>query len=131
MRAGDAIGPERIVPAADVPRRYAEVSGDFNPVHLDPEYAEAAGLPGVILHGLWTMAQLARVDLAAAGGDPARLERLSVEFRSAGLPEREIAVAATVRDVRDGRALVEHDVRQDRRRLVRRARAEIALDPGA
>ena len=41
--------------------RYAGASGDFNPIHLDDEFARSVGLPGRILHGLWTMAQVARV----------------------------------------------------------------------
>ena len=40
--------------------RYAGASGDFNPIHIDEEFARAVGLPGRILHGLWTMAQVAR-----------------------------------------------------------------------
>ena len=39
---------------------YAGASGDFNPIHIDDEFARSVGLPGRILHGLWTMAQVAR-----------------------------------------------------------------------
>jgi acyl dehydratase len=65
----------------DMPARYAEASGDHNPIHLDDEVARKAGLPGVILHGLCTMA-LAQRDLVArlCGGDPLRLRSLSVRF---------------------------------------------------
>ena len=48
--------------------RYAGASGDFNPIHIDEEFARAVGLPGRILHGLWTMAQVARAQTEAAGG---------------------------------------------------------------
>ena len=71
--------------------RYAGASGDFNPIHIDEEFARAVGLPGRILHGLWTMAQVARAQTEAAGG-PDRLKRLSVQFRGMGLPEQEIIV---------------------------------------
>lgn len=64
----------------DLPRRYADASGDHNPIHLDDAVARAAGLPGVIVHGLASMAVAARVVLAAAGADPARLARLSCRF---------------------------------------------------
>ena len=40
--------------------RYAGASGDFNPIHIDEDFAQQVGLPGRILHGLWTMAQVAR-----------------------------------------------------------------------
>jgi NAD(P)-dependent dehydrogenase (short-subunit alcohol dehydrogenase family)/acyl dehydratase/putative sterol carrier protein len=69
------------VVTADQASRYAVASGDDNPIHVDVATARAAGLPGVILHGLCTMA-FAQRDLinALCGGDPARLERLSVRF---------------------------------------------------
>jgi acyl dehydratase/putative sterol carrier protein len=71
----------------DQATRYAKASGDENPIHVDPATAMAAGLPGVILHGLCTMAFAAR-DLVdrLGGGDPARLRRLSVRFAKPVLP---------------------------------------------
>jgi len=61
--------------------RYAAASGDDNPIHTDPATAEAAGLPGCILHGLCTMA-FAQRDLIAhyAQGAPQRLQELAVRF---------------------------------------------------
>ena len=61
----------RVTPAPDTTVRYAGASGDFNPIHLDDEFARSVGLPGRILHGLWTMAQVARAQTEAAGGPPA------------------------------------------------------------
>ena len=62
--------------------RYAEASGDRNLIHIDPDYArESAGMPGIIVHGMCTMAFAARAVLdGAAGSDPGRLERISVQF---------------------------------------------------
>jgi acyl dehydratase len=62
--------------------RYAEASGDHNPIHLDAEFARgAAGLPGIIVHGMCTMAFAARAVVdGACGGDPARLRRIRVRF---------------------------------------------------
>ena len=54
------------------------------PVSIDEEFAKAVGLPGRILHGLWTMAQVARAQTEAAGG-PETLRRLSVQFRGLGM----------------------------------------------
>lgn len=65
----------------DQATRYAAASGDRNPIHVDPETARAAGLPGVILHGLCTMAFAGRdIVRHLCGGDPTRLAALSVRF---------------------------------------------------
>jgi len=59
--------------AADQAERYAEASGDHNPIHLDEEAARAVGLPGRILHGLCTMALAGRAVEQVAGREPTRL----------------------------------------------------------
>jgi acyl dehydratase len=86
----------KVTPDRYLTYRYAGASGDFNPIHIDPEFAKQVGLPSNILHGLWTMAQVARANVNAAGGDPRSLKRLSVQFRGMGLPEQEITVSGTV-----------------------------------
>ena len=84
------------------------------------------GLPGRILHGLWTMAQVARAETEAAGG-PAHLRRLSVQFRGMGLPEQEIVVSGTVREVDEGRAVVDTVAEQGGKQIIRNAEAELEL----
>jgi acyl dehydratase len=116
----------RVTPDRYVTVRYAGASGDFNPIHIDEEFARSVGLPGRILHGLWTMAQVARAQTEAAGG-PERLKRLSVQFRGMGVPEQEIVVTSTVREVRDGVAVIEAEARQGDTRIVRRGEAEVTL----
>ena len=74
--------------------RYAGASGDFNPIHIDEGFAQQVGLPGRILHGLWTMAQVARAQTEAAGG-PEKLKRLSVQFRGMGKLNEPITVSGT------------------------------------
>src|SRR5688500_17808151 len=96
MEPGEAIPELRVTPDRYVTYRYAGASGDFNPIHIDEEFAKAVGLPGRILHGLWTMAQVARAAEQAAGGDPTALRRLSVQFRGMGALEQEIVVSGTV-----------------------------------
>jgi acyl dehydratase len=67
--------------AEDLTRRYAEASGDHNAFHLDDEVARAAGLPGIIVHGLSLMAFAGRAVLASQGiEDPAAVQRLAVRF---------------------------------------------------
>src|SRR3954449_255545 len=116
----------RVTPAPDTTVRYAGASGDFNPIHLDEEFARSVGLPGRILHGLWTMAQIARAQTDAAGG-PERLRRLSVQFRGLGLPEQEIVVRSTVREETGGIGLVDIVAEQAGSAIIRNAEAEIAL----
>jgi hypothetical protein len=72
------------------------------------------------------MAQVARAQTEAAGG-PDRLKRLSVQFRGMGLPEQELVVTSTVREVADGVAIVDAEAKQGDTRVVRRGEAEIAL----
>jgi acyl dehydratase len=99
----------KVTPDRYVTYRYAGASGDFNPIHLDDEFARSVGLPGRILHGLWTMAQVAR-----AQGDGLKLQSLSVQFRGMGVPEQEITI------VSKGTVTVECEAVQGENRLVRR-----------
>lgn len=69
---------ERVAPDQSV--RYAEASGDHNPIHLEDDVARMAGLPGTILHGLCTMAFVHNACVRSLDGDPMRLRRLAVRF---------------------------------------------------
>jgi acyl dehydratase len=126
LQAGEQIPQLQVTPDKYLTVRYAGASGDFNPIHIDEEFARAVGLPGKILHGLWTMAQVARAQTQAAGG-PERLKRLSVQFRGMGLPEQEVLVSGTVREVRDGRAIVDTVAEQAGNQIIRNAEAELEL----
>ncbi len=123
MNEGDEI-ELLVVPDRYVTYRYAGASGDFNPIHIDEEFARQVGLPGRILHGLWTMAQVARAHTEAAGG-PESLKRLSVQFRGMGLPEQPIHVRGTVISAEGGRTVVESEAEQGGNRIIRNARAEL------
>src|ERR1700722_6591567 len=120
--AGGEIPTLSVTPDKYLTNRYAGASGDFNPIHIDEEFARAVGLPGRILHGLWTMAQVARAQTEAAGG-PGQLKRLSVQFRGMGLPEQEIVVSGTVRELRDSRAVIDTLAEQDGKQIIRNAEA--------
>lgn len=75
----------------DQTHRYAEASGDHNPIHLDEATARMAGLPGIILHGMCTMALATQgaVD-GLAGGDPSRVRRVAVRFSKPVRPGQEL-----------------------------------------
>ena len=128
MDQGDSIPELKVTPDRYLPHRYAGASGDFNPIHIDAEFARNVGLPGNILHGLYGMAQVARANAAAAGGDPRKLKRLSVQFRGMGFPEKEIVVSGTVKEVRDGVAVIDTVAEQEGNAIIRNAEAEIAVD---
>ncbi len=125
LSPGDQIPELKVTPDKYLPHRYAGASGDFNPIHIDTEFAQAVGLPRNILHGLYGMAQVARATVQAAGGDPRSLKRLSVQFRGMGIPEQEITVTGTVREERDGRTVVDAEAHQGENRIIRNAEAEL------
>jgi acyl dehydratase len=123
---GAEIQALKVTPDKYLTARYAGASGDFNPIHIDEEFARAVGLPGRILHGLWTMAQVARAQTEAAGG-PEHLKRLSVQFRGMGIPEQEVVVTGTVREVLDGHVVIDTVAEQEGKQIIRNAEAELEL----
>ncbi len=126
MRQGEQIPELRVTPDRYLPLRYAGASGDFNPIHVDPEFAQQVGLPSTILHGLYTMALVARAATAAGGGDPRTLRRLSVQFRGMGVPEKEIVVRGTVREASGTAVVIDAEAEQEGNLIVRNAVAELA-----
>jgi acyl dehydratase len=127
LKQGDPLPERRVTPDSGLTKRYAEASGDPNPIHFDEDFAKSAGLPGVILHGLYSMAQVAKAHTDAAGGDPRALKRLEVQFRGMGFPEQEIVVSSTVKDVRDARIVTDTMAAQGDNQIIRNAEAEVEL----
>ncbi len=125
MNQGERVPELKVTPDKYLPHRYAGASGDFNPIHIDNEFAQQVGLPRNILHGLYSMAQVARATVAAAGGDPRSLRRLKVQFRGMGVPESEITVTGTVREEVDGTVVVDAEAEQDGNRIIRNGEAEL------
>ena len=116
----------KVTPDKYLPHRYAGASGDYNPIHIDPEFAKQVGLPSNILHGLWSMAQVARAVVAAGGGDPRSLKRLSVQFRGMGFPEQELTVTGSVEAERDGRIVIAAEAEQGGKKIIKNAEAELS-----
>jgi len=127
VNEGDQIPELKVTPDKYLPHRYAGASGDFNPIHIDPEFAKQVGLPQNILHGLYSMALVARANVAAAGGDPRSLRRLSVQFRGMGVPEQEITVSGTVKQAGEGRVVVDTVAEQGGKKIIKNAEAELRL----
>jgi acyl dehydratase len=128
FKAGDAIPELRVTPDKYLPHRYAGASGDFNPIHVDREFAESVGLPSNILHGLYSMGLVARAAaVGIAEGDPRALKKLTVQFRGMGLPEQEVVVTGTVKEAEGGRVVVDLEAAQGDNRIIRNAQAELEL----
>jgi len=126
LEVGAQIPEVRITPDKYLTVRYAGASGDFNPIHIDEEFARQVGLPGRILHGLWTMAQVARAHTEAFGG-PESLQSLTVQFRGMGVMEQEITIRGTVTELEPELAVVSSEATQAGKRIIRNGRAEIRL----
>jgi acyl dehydratase len=127
FNAGDQVAELSVTPDKYLPHRYAGASGDFNPIHIDPEFAKAVGLPNNILHGLYSMGLVARANAALVGGDPRALKRLSVQFRGMGAPEQEIVVSGTVKSVDGERVVVDTVARQGDTEIIKNAEAELEI----
>jgi acyl dehydratase len=89
---------------ADQTFRYAEASGDRNPIHIDENVAKMAGLPGIVVHGLCTMAFTAKaIADHLCVGDPIRLKRLAVNFSRPVFPGDSITTRVWAGGAREGR----------------------------
>ena len=74
--------------------RYRDASGDTMPIHVDDDFAKSVGLPGIIAHGLCTMAMCSQSVIATvAGGDPTRLRRLAVRFAANVFPGNDVVTS--------------------------------------
>jgi acyl dehydratase len=104
---------------------YAEASGDHNPIHLDDEAARAAGLPGVIAHGMLGMAQLANFVVGYAG-DHRRLRRLRCRFSGMVLPGDVITFSGRVAAAADDLVRLELEAQNQKgEKVLTKALAEL------
>jgi acyl dehydratase len=112
--------------------RYAGASGDFNPIHWNDRVATSVGLPGVIAHGMFTMALAARA-VTAWTGDPGALVEYTVRFgRPVVVPDDDEGAEVTVRGkvaalLEDGRARVDLVVTAGGEKVLSLARAIVRL----
>jgi acyl dehydratase len=126
------IPPLGRVVSREAVRAYAEAGGDRNPLHQDDDIARAAGFPGIVAHGMFTMGHLSACVSHWAGG-PDRIRRLTAQFRAPVFPGDEIVAGGRVKaiDVERGVALLECwvTVERDGETLwpVKRGEAEVLL----
>jgi acyl dehydratase len=122
----------RVVTREDV-KAYADAGGDQNPLHQDETVARAAGFPGIVAHGMFTMGHLASCVSRWAGG-PERIRRLTAQFRAPVYIGDEIVAAGRVKaiDVERGVAVIECWVSVERdgrtESPIKRGEAEVLLD---
>jgi acyl dehydratase len=112
--------------------KYCGASGDFNVIHWNERIAKSVGLPDVIAHGMYTMAQAGKL-LTEWAGDPAAVEEYGVRFSAmVVVPDDDkgatIEVTGTVREKLDNnRVAVDVVARSDGKKVLTRARAVVRL----
>jgi acyl dehydratase len=95
LKVGDEIPVySKVVKREDV-KAYADASGDQNPLHQDDNFARSVGFPGIIAHGMFTMAHLATA-LTRWAGDPVALKRIKVQFRAVVYMDETIEAGGTI-----------------------------------
>jgi acyl dehydratase len=127
VRAGDRL-PEvaETIERIDLVR-YAGASGDFNPIHWNDEVAKAVGLPGVIAHGMYSMAVAARM-VAGWAGDPAVVKRLRVRFSAMIEPGQTLTAKGEVAEVDGPRVLVSFHAEDEKgNKVLSKGEAELEL----
>jgi acyl dehydratase len=132
VEVGTAL-PEQVyrVTRADLVR-YAGASGDFNPIHWNERVATEVGLPGVIAHGMFTMALAGRA-VSAWTGDPGAVVEYHVRFgRPVLVPDDDAGAEVTVRgrvaaELEDGRVRVDLTVTSNDEKVLSLARAVVRL----
>jgi acyl dehydratase len=120
---GDPVATFTVHVDDDQTYRYRDASGDTMPIHVDDAFAKSVGLPGIIVHGLCTMAMCSQaVVKTVAGGDPGRLRRLAVRFSKPVLPGTD--VTTTIYDLGGGEYAFEASSNGET--VIKDGRAEVA-----
>lgn len=109
VECGDAVPELRVTPTIETLVRWAGASGDFTPIHYDHAFAtKVAALPDVVVHGPYKLAQLVRMLVDWADGDPEAVTGISVRLSRMDPVGQPLVCRGTVRDKRPGE--VECDV---------------------
>jgi acyl dehydratase len=106
--------------------RYRDASGDMNPIHVDDAFAKSVGLPGIINHGLCTMAMTSQAVIrTVADGDPARLKRLAVRFSKNVFPGNDVVTTVYAAGEEGGRKAYAFEAHSADALVISNGRAEI------
>ena len=111
-KTNEDIEPFEIIVDKYCPFYYAGASGDFNPIHIDGEFAKEAGLPGIILQGLCTMAFVYRAVLRDE--NPEKIKKLKVRFRGIVRPLDQLSVKGKVVNIENNSTVIDLSVKNQR-----------------
>lgn len=132
VKVGDEIPPlQKVVRREDV-KAYADASGDQNPLHQDDAFAMSVGFPGIIAHGMFSMAHVAKA-VTDWLGDPGGLRRLKVQFRQVVFMDESLVARGEVVSLDEGtkraRLSVTAEVQRAGERLlvIKNSEAEVQL----
>jgi acyl dehydratase len=98
LKVGDEIPVRSKVVQREAVKAYADASGDQNPIHQDESFAKMVGLPGIIAHGMFTMAHLTST-LTSWLGDPAALTAVDIQFRAVVEMNESIEAGGTITEL--------------------------------
>ncbi len=98
VAVGDEIPSLSKVVRREEVKAYADASGDQNPLHQSDEFARAVGFPGIIAHGMFTMAHLTSC-VTGWLGDPTALKRMRAQFRAVVFLDETIVAGGSVREL--------------------------------
>jgi acyl dehydratase len=104
----EAFSVPKVVKREDV-KAYADASGDQNPLHQDDDFARSVGFPGIIAHGMFSMAHLVTA-LKDWAGDPAALKEIRVQFRAVVYMDETLVARGRITDKDEGGRRVTLDV---------------------
>ena len=123
---GNKVGELSVHVDDDQTFRYRDASGDQMPIHIDEGFAKSVGLPGIIAHGLCTMAMCSQAVIkTVADGDPARLKRLAVRFASNVFPGNDVVTEIFDAGEENGRKVYAFEATSDGATVIKNGRAEI------
>ena len=106
--------------------RYRDASGDQMPIHIDNDFAKSVGLPGIIAHGLCTMAMTSQAVIkTVADGDPSRLKRLAVRFSKNVFPGNDVVTTIYGAGEENGRKVYAFEAHSNGDLVIANGRAEI------
>lgn len=126
----DAASATYVTPTSN--EAYSKISGDFNPIHINPYFSDFASLPGTITHGMWSSAATRKyLESAVADNRPERVTSYDVGFVGMVLPGDQIQVKLTHTAMRDGKKVVKVEAFNQRSEKVIDGSAEVLQPPAA
>ena len=123
-KVNEDIKPFEIVVDKYCPFYYAGASGDFNPIHIDNDFAQSAGLSGIILQGLCTMAFVYKA--VAGNRDPQEVKKIKVRFRNVVRPLDVLTVKGKITKTENNSATIDLSVKNQKNEdVITNAQAEV------